>query len=405
MTRVGRGALAAATLTFALVGLCVAAAWLAGAPLAPADGGRAGVRDGWSVVFLAALAAAFVAYLTGLGLLLRSGLALRAVAAAAAAIQLLPLAAPLLLSTDAWAYWEYGAIANDDGDPYRDTPAEHPGNPAFPHAGADWRDTTSVYGPAFMLLSQAVAFGAGSSEDAAAWAFKVLAALSVLALAALAARLSPRPVLAAALVGWNPLLAIHFAGGGHNDATMMALVLGALALAAAGRRGWAAVLWPVAILVKWIPLVFFGLRAVQARAERRRVAHGVFAVTTLILVGVSTWLYGTGWLRAAAPLARNAEDRTSYALPDRLEQLGLPHGLTVALAAVGLAVGLVLLAQRARRGETCLGRAGCLLLVTTPWLTPWYVVWALPLAAAEDDRRAQLVALGLCAYLLPQTIL
>src|SRR5687768_17640455 len=38
---------------------------------------------------------------------------------------LLPLAAPLLLSTDAWTYWEYGAIANEGGNPYRDTPADH----------------------------------------------------------------------------------------------------------------------------------------------------------------------------------------------------------------------------------------------------------------------------------------
>jgi alpha-1,6-mannosyltransferase len=227
----------------------------------------------------------------------------------------------------------------------------------------------------------------------------------MLALAALAARLSPRPVLALALVGWNPLLAIHFAGGGHNDALMMALVLGALALAAAGRRAWAAVLWPLAILIKWIPLVAFGLRAVQARAEGRRVAHGVFAATTLLLLALATWQYGTGWLRAAAPLARNAEGRTSYAFPERLEQLGLPHGLTLALAAGALVLGLLLLVRRAQRGEPCLGRAGCLLLLTTPWLVPWYAVWALPLAAAEDDRRAQLVALGLCAYLLPQTIL
>jgi hypothetical protein len=28
-----------------------------------------------------------------------------------------------------------------------------------------------------------------------------------------------------------------------------------------------------------------------------------------------------------------------------------------------------------------------------------------PLAAAEEDRTAQVVALALCAYLLPQTIL
>ena len=51
-----------------------------------------------------------------------------------------------------------------------------------------------------------------------------------------------------------------------------------------------------------------------------------------------------------------------------------------------------------------LARAACLLLLTTPWLAPWYTVWAVPLAAAEDDRTAQLVALAICAYVLPQTI-
>ena len=69
-----------------------------------------------------------------------------------------------------------------------------------------------------------------------------------------------------------------------------------------------------------------------------------------------------------------------------------------------LAGGLVWLAREALRGGPYLGLAGCLLLATTPWLTPWYTIWALPLAAADDDRRAQLLALGFCAYLLPQTI-
>ena len=405
MSGAGRAALAAAALTLTFLAGCVAIAWLGGAPLAPAAAGLAGTRDAWSMAFLAALAAAFAAYVAGVRLLTSGGLGLRAVGFAAAAIQLLPLAAPLLLSTDAWTYWEYGAIAGDGGNPYRDTPAQHPDNPAFPHAGADWRDTTSVYGPVFTVLSQGVAVAAGSSEEAAAWIFKIVAALAMLALTALAARLSPRPVFAAALVGWNPLLAIHFAGGGHNDALMMALVLGAVALAASGRRHAAAVLWPLAILVKWIPLVFFGLRAVAARAEHRRVAHATFAATAAVLLVVSTWRYGTDWLNAVVPLARNAEGQTNYALPHRLEQLGVPHGLTLAAAVIVLGFGLLLLARRAQRGLPCLGRAGCLLLVTTPWLVPWYVVWALPPAAAEDDRRAQLVALALCAYLLPQTIL
>ena len=67
-------------------------------------------------------------------------------------------------------------------------------------------------------------------------------------------------------------------------------------------------------------------------------------------------------------------------------------------------LGLAWLAREAWRGRARLGLAGCLLLATTPWLTPWYAIWALPLAAAEEDRRAQLIGLGFCAYLLPQAI-
>jgi alpha-1,6-mannosyltransferase len=376
-----------------------------GAPLVPESAGRAGSRDAWTFVFLAALAGAFGAYLVALRLLTRSRRRLAAVLAVAAAIQLLPLAAPLLLSTDAWTYWEYGAIANDDGNPYRETPAEHPANPAYEHAGADWRDTTSVYGPAFSLFSQVVAHTVGSSELGAAWIFKVVAALSMLALTALAARLATERPFAAAFVGWNPLLAIQFAGGGHNDALMMALVLGAIALAAAGRRRAAAVLWPLAILIKWIPLVFFALRVLDARKAGRRVAHGVFAATAVVVLAVATWQYGWGWLRASGPLADNAGEQTSYAFPHRLEQLGLPHGLALGIAGAVLVAGLVWLAREAQRGRPHLARAGCLLIVATPWLTPWYMVWAVPLAAAEEDRKAQLAALALCAYLLPQTIL
>ena len=160
-----------------------------------------------------------------------------------------------------------------DGNPYVDTPSEFPDDPAYDDAGAAWRETTSVYGPAFTLLSEVVALVSGSSAAAAAWIFKVLAAVGVLACVVLAARLARDRPYAAAFVGWNPLLAIHFAGGGHNDALLMALTLGALVLAAAGRRGLAGAAWALAVLIKWIPLVFFALRALEARATGRRVGH------------------------------------------------------------------------------------------------------------------------------------
>jgi alpha-1,6-mannosyltransferase len=399
-----RGSLPAAGAVALLVAACVTCAWIERAPLVPADAGRAGGGT-LGPVFLALLVAAFVVYLAALLLVRRRPPALGAVLATAAVIQLVPLAGPLLLSTDAWTYWEYGRIAAvHDGNPYVDVPSEFPDDPAYAYAGAAWRDTTSVYGPAFTVLSEAVAHVSGSSAAAAAWIFKTLAALAVLACVVLAARLARDRPYAAALVGWNPLFAIHFAGGGHNDALMAALVLGALALAAAGRRGAAAAAWVGAVLVKWIPLLFFALRVLEARATGRRVSHRSFAVASAAAVLVATWLYGLDWLRAFGPLARNAEGQTSYALPHRLEQLGAPDALAFGLAALALAAGLIWLGREAWLGRARLGLAACLLLATTPWLAPWYTIWALPLAAAEDDRRAQLVALGFCAYLLPQTI-
>ena len=338
-------------------------------------------------------------------LLRRKPPGLRAVLLVALVIQVAPLAGPLLLSTDAWTYWEYGRIAAvHGGNPYVDTPSEFSADPAYEHAGAAWRETTSVYGPAFTLLSEVVALVSGSSAAAAAWIFKVLAAGGVLGCAVLAARLARDRPAAAALVGWNPLFAVHFAGGGHNDALLAALVLGALALSAGGRRGLAGAAWAGAILLKWIPVVFLGLRAGEARATGRRVDHRGFAVAGVVLLGLATWRYGFDWVRAFGPLARNAEGQTSYALSHRVEQLGVPHAAALALAGLVLVAGLAWLVREAVRGRARLGLSACLLLATTPWLAPWYTIWALPLAAAEDDRRAQLLSLGFCAYLLPQTI-
>ncbi len=326
-------------------------------------------------VFFACLAGAFAAYLVALALLRRGAPRLVAVGALAVAIQLLPLAAPVLLSTDAWAYWEYGEIAEAGQNPYRDTPSEVPQNPAYEHAGFDWRDTISVYGPVFTVVSEGVAAVSGSSEQAAAWTFKVVAALSMLVLTWLAARLSSSPVYAAAFVGWNPLLAVHFAGGGHNDALMLALVLGALAFAAAGRRIAAAVAWALSIFIKWVPIVFFALRAIHARAVRRPVSHAGFAITVVAVALVATWRYGVDWLRAFGPLARNAGGQTSYAIPQRLEDLGVPHAV-----ALGLADG------RARARARLAGPRGA------PRPRP---ARARRLPAAPDDPLARAVVRGL----------
>jgi hypothetical protein len=290
------------------------------------------------------------------------------------------------------------------GNPYEDEPSDYPRDPAFPRMGAQWRDTTTVYGPAFTLAAEGHAATVGDSPPVAAWLYKALAAIAMVALAALAARLSSRPAFAAAFVGWNPLLALHFAGGGHNDAWMMALVLAALALAASGRRHLAGAAWAASIALKWLPLVFLPLRALEARAEGRRLGHVGFAVTAALLVAIATWRYGTAWIRAFGPLADNLRDQARYSIPNRLAQLGLPESAAATTLAVLFAGAYVWLLYEAWRGRARLGLCAGLLLLATPWLVPWYAVWAVPLAAIEEDAPARWLALGLSAYLLRDAV-
>jgi hypothetical protein len=348
-------------------------------------GGRVRGEGELGAVFLALLAAAFAVYLAGL-LLVRRGARFGVVFALACAIQLAPLAAPLLISTDAWTYWSYARLH----DPYRQTPAED--TVSAPHAGAAYLHETSAYGPAFSLISKPVALT--SSPGVAAWTFKVAAALCVLASTWLVAR---RRAFAAALVGWNPVVAVHFAGGGHNDALMVALVAAALALGESGHPRRAGAAWSLAVLVKWVPLLLLPLRALEARARHRPVDHLGFALTTAATLGLATLLWRLHWVHAIAPLARDAARETSYALPRRT---GLPWWVF----GVAYAVAYAWLLRAAARGRARLGLALALLLPALPYLIAWYVLWPLVLSARDEDGAAVVITLALCAYLLPQRI-
>ncbi|TML43522.1 MAG: DUF2029 domain-containing protein [Actinobacteria bacterium] len=397
--------LGAGLLTLAGVGLCIGAAWPHDSPLVPRHGGLLEGDATWAWLYLAGEIAAFAAYVGGLLLLRRATVRLTLVAWLAAAIQLVPLGAPLLISSDAWTYWDYGRVAFvHDANPYTQPPRDFPADPAYPHIGGAYHRTTSVYGPLFTLASEPVAGAAGSSADAAAWLFKSLAALAILGTVALTAFLARRRAYAAALVGWNPLLALHFAGGGHNDAWMAVLVMSALALGASGRRQWAGAAWVAAIFIKWIAIVFLPLRALEARARGRRVGHLGFALAALLLVAAASAQFGWHWLEAFGPLARNANRETQFALPHRLKELGVPQDVALGLAAGAFALGYLWLARLAWRGRARLGLAAGFLLCASPYLVPWYAVWALPVAASEDDPTAQWLAVAISAYLLRQRV-
>jgi hypothetical protein len=355
-------------------------------------------------VFTVSLSLAFLAFVVGLGLIRARGASVRLVAVIAVAAQTALLGAPLVLSTDAWSYWDYARIAAVHGaNPYSVPPASYPRDPAYSHMAGAWHRTTSVYGPAFTLASEPLALAARSSPSAVAWLFKGFGAAAVLAATALAGRLARRKAFAIAFVGWNPLLAIDFGGGGHNDAWISAFVLAALALAASGRPRLSAVTWAAAIFVKWVPLLLLPLHLLEQRARGRRVGYPALAGSLLVGVVVASLAFGPHWLRAASPLAHLARHGSHFAIPQRIS-FGLPSVVVLALAGVALLVGYAWLLRSAAHGRARLGLAAAMLLLASPYLVSWYTIWAVPLAAAEEDGAAQLLSLGLCAYLLRQGI-
>ena len=316
----------------------------------------------------------------------------------AAAIQLAPVAAPLLLSTDAYSYWDYGRIgAVHDGNPYADRPSRFPRDPAYRRMGRDWQHKPSVYGPVFTLGSEGVAHVAGSSPRSATRAFRVAAAVAMVALAALASLWGS---FAAAFVGWSPLLALHFAGGGHNDVLMMLFVLAALAGGRTARYRWAGAAWVAGLSMKMTALVFLPLRALEAHRRGRPVSHWSFAAAAVVVAVVASIRYGTHWLGVLSPVANQLHSTSSLGLPYWAGKLGFPERYARDGLLVAFVVFYLWLLWEAWRGRARLGLAACGLLLATSWLQPWYAVWAVPLAAVEEDTLARLAALALSAYFL-----
>jgi hypothetical protein len=358
----------------------------------------------WIWVWRIALGVAFVAYVAGVLALRRRRARLTVVLAVAAVIQLAPLGAPLLLSTDTYTYWDYGRVAAvHHANPFRTPPSRFPNDPAYALMGASWHDETTIYGPVFTALSQADA-AATDSPPAAVRFYRVLAAVSVLAAALLASLLSARAGFAAAFIGWNPLLALHFGGGGHNDAIMMALVLGALLLVRKGRPNAAGPAWVAAIGVKWLAAAFLPLVLVAEHRQGRRLGLPLLAVSGVAVGALATILYGTAWPHAAGRLAHQARATGSIGLSKWLGEAGLSHRPTVVLLALAQLVLYSWLLRHAWRGRARLGMAGVGLAALQGWLNPWYAAWGVTLSAAEDDRLAQGLSILLSGFLLRDAI-
>ena len=385
----GRAAVAGAVTVVALVAVCSVLAWPDASPVQAAQAGGASEGEtAYAWGFLAAAAAALAAYAMRCARWAVRGSAGGPSRHSPPRSRLVPLAAPLLLSTDAWTYWAYGRIAAvDGGNPYRDSPSDFPDDPGHALGGRGLARRTTVYGPAFTLASEPVAAcgrrsrrrggvalqGPGGGDAAGGGPPRRSAVLAGRRSRSPSSAGTPcwrstSPAAVTTTPGWRP-----------SDWSPRAA-------APAERRSPAPPgRWPCS--VKWVPLALLALQLLGSRsAPRRRPGALGLVAAAAVVAAAATWRYGTAWLGAAAPLARNAAEETRYALPHRLEQLGVPDGLALGLALTGAVVAWSR-GSRARRFAAVCGSGWrpCVLLLATPYLAPWYLAWVG--AAGGGGRR------------------
>ena len=347
-----------------------------------------------------AIGAAFVSYVAALLVLLRARALLAPVLVIAALVQAIPLASPLRLSQDAGVYWDYARIAAvDGGNPYSDPPLRFRHDPAYPSVAGAWRETTSAYGPLFTAASEGGALVVGASPSAARSLFKTAAAVGVVALALLVSLVSPRPAFAAAAVGWNPLFAMHFGGGGHNDVWMMVPLVGALALDRRGRRHLAGALWAVAVAVKWIPLLLLPLRT-SVREHSPRFGYAGFAAASLAVASVASILYGDKWLGAFGPVGHDVASGSATSIPHLLGRTGVGKVLASGALVLAFVIAYVALVVGARGRRARLGLATTFLLLATPWILLVRELVDSTRRRRRDDALALVLSVALTGYLL-----
>jgi hypothetical protein len=312
------------------------------------------------------------------------------------------------LSDDVWRYLWDGRVASNGVSPYAfapDDPAVSGFAPRL-HEHVAHRDVRSVYPPA----AQAAFRVFGGAGSVLLWkAFAAGADVCVVAL--LAAGPGPGAGFAAALYAFHPLPVTESAGQGHLDSIGVALLLACLGHLSHRRRGVAGLAFALSVLAKYVSLA-----AVIPLVRRGRFKF----LAAAALSGSVIWLaaaqqgpsplgglaqYATRWSFNSPLYAGLVGAVDSVRLPQRakdafLELKDLLHHPGWAsrvfpyfysaffarmLLAVLLAGTLIVIGWRVRLLESAVFASLAALLLFSPTLYPWYLLWILPFAAKRRD--------------------
>lgn len=311
----------------------------------------------------------------------------------AAAMRLLTLAAPPILSSDIYRYVWDGRVQLAGINPYRYVPAADAlaflrDTAVYPHINrAEYAHT--VYPPAAQAL-----FALAAVITPGVLGMKVMmAAFDVLVIGVLVflLRMVGRDPAEVLIYAWLPLPVWEFAGNGHIDAVAAGLLTLALLLAARGRRISTGIMLAAATLTKFLPAVVVPAFW-RPRDWRLPIVFGA-VVAAFYLPYAWGGTNVLGFLFGYASEEGIADGKGFFALQLLGSFMPLPAWSSAAYLAITLII-LFCLAARfafatelpAAAGARVLLQArqsvvlGAVLLVALSPHYPWYFGWLAPLA-------------------------
>lgn len=327
------------------------------------------------------------------------------------------LAGPPIFSRDIYSYIGQGLLAHHGLNPYSVPPSRLGNGPLLASIAMVWRNTASPYGPLFVSVSRVAASLTGSSLIAQVLVFRLVelagVAMVMVSLPRLSRRLGNDPGLALWLGALSPLALLSFIASGHNDALMVGLLLAGVTLALEGRLALGVALIALAATIK-IPaaaaIVFIAVDQFRSSTgdRRWRVVIEAVVVPVAVVVGI-TAAAGFGWTWLGPTALRIPTELRVLSTPavalgaffhSALRSVGVPVALSPTvtatqlvceLAAVAGAVWLIFNAHRLDMVRV-LGLTLMLIVVGSPTVWPWYLMWGLAILATTSAQRSNVLA-------------
>ncbi len=333
--------------------------------------------------FLALMAAATAAWWVAASAARGLGAGPRAVAGVlivAVIVRAVLLPAEPSLSTDVYRYvWE-GRMVLHGINPYVHAPSE-PALAAYRDAWSariNHPDLVTIYPP----LAQGLFALAARVHDAPVTHKAVFVMFDLAAALVLAAhvRRGRAGLDALVLYAWSPLVIVETARAGHVDAVGASLLLVAVLAMARGREAGAALAMAASVLAK-----LAGAVLAPWMLLRRRAAGALALAALVVAAGYAPFASaGRGLVSSLVRYGRAWEfNGPAYRL---VTATGLGGDTARALLGIAALVVVFVLAARERDPVRYARRAIGAVLVLSPTVYPWYVVWLVPLLALDPSR-------------------